>query len=211
MALEYINQINENIHLAVWKIEEDLEFYLKNVQLSLIDEKILLETTHPEKKLEFMAGRMLCKTVLHELKISDQPIFRNEYGKPQIPDSEYDISLSHTENYIALTTGYKLDVGIDIEKPNAKMAKVAPRLYTEEEMAYCQDNLVYFSKVWSAKEVLYKLYMKRELDFRQHLSVKPANKEWTLMTGEIQKENFKQSYQLAFYVLEEYFICLNLT
>jgi|3_EtaG_2_1085321.scaffolds.fasta_scaffold18667_3 4'-phosphopantetheinyl transferase EntD len=211
MALEYIKQINENIHLAVWKIEEDLEFYLKNVRLSLIDEKILLETTHPEKKLEFMAGRMLCKTVLQELKISDQPIFRNEYGKPQIPDSEYDISLSHTENYIALTIGYKLDVGIDIEKPKPKMAKVAPRLYTDQEMEYCQDNLVYFSKVWSAKEVLYKLFMKRELDFREHLSVKPENKDWTLMTGTIQKENFNQSYQLAFYELGEYFICLNVT
>ncbi|WP_296621571.1 4'-phosphopantetheinyl transferase superfamily protein [Marivirga sp.] len=211
MALEFIKQINENIHLAVWKIEEDLDFYLKNVQLSAIDENILAETTHPEKKLEFMAGRMLCKTVLHELKISDQPIFRNEYGKPQIPNSEYDISLSHTENCIALTIGYQMDVGIDIEKPKAKMAIVAPRLYTEEEMAYCQENLVYFSKVWSAKEVLYKLFMKRELDFRDHLSVKPENKDWTLMTGTIQKEGFHQSYQLAFYELEEYFICLNVT
>jgi 4'-phosphopantetheinyl transferase EntD len=211
MALEYIKQINENIHLAVWKIEEDLEFYLKNVQLSLIDEKILLETTHPEKKLEFMAGRMLCKTVLHELKITDQPIFRNEYGKPQIPDSEYDISLSHTENYIALTIGHQLDVGIDIEKPKAKMAKIAPRLYTPQEMDYCQNNLVYFSKMWSAKEVLYKLFMKRELDFREHLCVKPENKEWTLMTGEIHKDDFNKSYQLAFYEWDEYFICLNIT
>jgi hypothetical protein len=38
--------------LAVWKIEEDLGFYLKNVELSAIDENILLETTHPDKKLE---------------------------------------------------------------------------------------------------------------------------------------------------------------
>ncbi len=210
MALEYIKQINENIHLAVWKIEEDLEFYLQNVQLSEIDENILLETTHPEKKLEFMAGRMLCKIVLEQLKISDLPIFRNEYGKPEIPDSEYTISLSHTENYIALSIGYRLDVGIDIEKPKAKMAKVAPRLYTEEEMEYCQDNLVYISKVWSAKEVLYKLFMKKELDFREHLNVKPENKDWTLMKGTIQKGDFNQRYQLAFYELGEYFICLNL-
>ena len=211
MALEYIKQINKNIHLAVWKIEEDLGFYLKNVELSAIDENILLETTHPDKKLEFMAGRMLCKTVLHQLKISEQPIYRNEYGKPQIPNSEYDISLSHTENYIALTIGYQLNVGIDIEKPKAKMAKVAPRLYTEEEMAYCQNNLVYFSKVWSAKEVLYKLFMKRELDFREHLHVKPENTEWSLMTGTIHKSDFHKSYQLAFYELDEYFICLNVT
>jgi 4'-phosphopantetheinyl transferase EntD len=156
-----------------------------------------------------MAGRLLCKTVLHQLEISDLPIFRNQYGKPEIPDSDYNISLSHTENYIALSIGYKLDVGIDIEKPKAKMAKVAPRLYTEEEMAYCQDELIYISKVWSAKEVLYKLFMKRELDFKENLNVKPENKDWTRMTGTIQKEEFKQSYQLAFYELGEYFICLN--
>lgn len=66
---------------------------------------------------------MLCKTVLHELKISDQPIFRNEYGKPQIPNSEYDIALSHTENYIALTIGHQLSVGIDIENLKPKWLK----------------------------------------------------------------------------------------
>jgi 4'-phosphopantetheinyl transferase EntD len=209
MALEFIKKINENIHLAVWKIEEDLRFYREKVELSSIDEMIFSETTHPEKKLEFMAGRLLCKTVLHQLEISDLPIFRNQYGKPEIPDSDYNISLSHTENYIALSIGYKLDVGIDIEKPKAKMAKVAPRLYTEEEMAYCQDELIYISKVWSAKEVLYKLFMKRELDFKENLNVKPENKDWTRMTGTIQKEEFKQSYQLAFYELGEYFICLN--
>jgi len=158
-----------------------------------------------------MAGRMLCKTVLHKLQISDQLIYRNEYGKPQIPNSEYDISLSHTENYIALTIGHKLEVGIDIEKPKAKMARVAPRLYTKEEMDYCEDNLVNFSKVWSAKEVLYKLFMKKELNFKEHLHVKPENEDWTLMKGTIRKDDFQQSYQLAFYKLEDYFICLNLT
>ncbi|SMG08839.1 4'-phosphopantetheinyl transferase superfamily protein [Marivirga sericea] len=211
MALDFIKQINENIHLAVWKIEEHLAFYEKNVQLSSIDQRIFEETTHSEKKLEFMAGRMLCKTVLHQLQISEEPIFRNIYGKPQISNSEYDISLSHTENYIALAIGHKLDVGIDIEKPKAKMAKVAPRLFTEEEMDYCQNNLVYFSKVWSAKEVLYKLFMKRELDFKEHMSVKPENKDWTLMNGTIKKDGFQKSYQLAFYELGEYFICLNVT
>jgi hypothetical protein len=53
--------------------------------------------------------------------------------------------------------------------------------------------------------------MKRELDFRENLKVKPAKKDWSLMTGTIQKENFKQSYQLVFYELGEYFICLNVT
>lgn len=211
MALEFIKQINKNIHLAVWKIEEDLNFYLQNVTLSAIDQDILSETTHPEKKLEFMAGRMLCKSVLGNLKITEKPIFRNEYGKPTIPDSDYSISLSHTENYIALSLGYKLDVGIDIEKPKPKMATVAPRLYTKEEMEYCQDNLIYFSKIWCAKEVLYKLFMKRELDFRQHLSVKPQNNDWSLMNGTIKKGDFHQNYQLAFYELEDYFICLNVT
>lgn len=210
MALKYITHINENIHLAVWKIEEDLLFFQNNVKLSAIDQQIFTETTHPEKKLEFMAGRMLCKTVLHQLEISDLPIYRNEYGKPEIPDSDYNISLSHTESYIALAIGHKIDVGVDIERPKAKMAKIAPRLYTAEEMEYCQNDLHRFAKMWSAKEVLYKLFMKREIDFREHLQVKPENQEWTLLTGTIKKGDFHNSYQLALYELDEYYICLNL-
>jgi len=210
MALEYIKQINGNIHLAVWKIEEDLEFYAQKVTLSSIDQEIVGSTTHPEKKLEFMAGRLLCKTVLKQLNISNQPIFRNKYGKPEIPDSEYNISLSHTENYIALAIGFKLNVGIDIEQPKAKMKKIAPRLYTEQEMKYCGDNLENFSKIWSAKEVLYKLFEKRELNFKDHLNVMPENEQWSLMTGTIKKDHFHQSFTLAFYELEKYFICLNI-
>jgi hypothetical protein len=53
--------------------------------------------------------------------------------------------------------------------------------------------------------------MKRELDFREHLHVKPENTEWSLMTGTIHKSDFHKSYQLAFYELDEYFICLNVT
>ncbi|WNB18802.1 4'-phosphopantetheinyl transferase family protein [Marivirga arenosa] len=209
MALEYIKQINDKVHLAVWKIEEDIDFYQRNIVLSPTDVNILAETTHPEKRLEFLAGRMLCKTVLHSLKITDQPIYRNEFGKPVIPDSEYNISLSHTENYIAAAVGFKIEVGIDIEKPKAKMAKIAPRLYTDEEMEYCNADLVKYSKMWSAKEVLYKLFMKRELNFKDHLKVKPLKKDWTLMSGSINKDDFFKEYELAFYKLEEYFICLN--
>ena len=64
MALEYIKKVNDKVHLAVWKIEEDIEFYQNHIQLSKTDENILIETTHPEKRLEVVAGRRRGKTVV---------------------------------------------------------------------------------------------------------------------------------------------------
>ena len=211
MALQFIQSINENIQLAVWKVEEDLDFFSENVLLSSSDKIILRETHHLGKKLEFLAGRQLCQTALAQLNISQEPIYRNPYGKPEIPDSNYRISLSHTANYIALLIGNEVEVGIDIEKPNPKMARIAPRLFNEQEMEFCNGELLKYSKMWSAKEVLYKLFMKREIDFKEHLHVMPLDDDWINLKGEISKNGHSQTHQLKFFEFEEYYICLNVT
>ncbi|MBK6264721.1 4'-phosphopantetheinyl transferase superfamily protein [Marivirga sp. S37H4] len=209
MPLINITEVNENIHLAVWKIVEDLDSLEKKVRLSAGDKIIYKEIHHAGKALEFLAGRMLCFQAFHDLQKTYQPIYRNVFGKPEMPDSNYSLSLSHTADYVVVIIGNGIDVGIDIEKPHEKMRKVAPRILTQEEMMFCNDQLLHFSKMWSAKEVLYKLYMKREIDFREHLFLKPVDENWSEMKGEIIKDGYRKECLLKFINLQEYFICFN--
>lgn len=211
MPLINIIEVNENIHLAIWKITEDIEFLERKVQFSSEDQIIYHEIHHPAKALEFLVGRMLCFQAFHDLGLPYRPVYRNEFGKPVIPDSEYNISLSHTADYVVVIIAYGIDVGIDIEKPHEKMRKVAPRIVNPQELILCDDRLIHFSKMWSAKEVLYKLYMKREIDFRQHLFLKPLDEEWNKMQGIIKKDDYRKECILNFIKLQEYFICFNTT
>ncbi|PTB95156.1 hypothetical protein C9994_11520 [Marivirga lumbricoides] len=137
------------------------------------------------------------------------PIIRNIYGKPEMPNSPFRLSLSHTDRYVVLVIGEAIEVGIDIEKPQDKMRKIAPRILNSSELQACNDDLSRFSKMWSAKEVLYKLYMKREIDFKDNLFLKPSDITWNTMEGEIKKDGFAKTSTLKFIKLQEYFICFN--
>ena len=210
MPIINLHEVNGNIHLAVWKISEDIAELRNSVTLSEKDEVILSEIKHSGKAVEFLAGRMLCFEAFLKLGLKHEPIFRNTYGKPEMPDSTYGISLSHTADFVVLALGKGLDMGVDIEKPNEKMRRIGSRLFSQEELIHCNDELVHFSKVWSAKEVLYKIYMKREIDFKKHLFVSPIDKDWTQMLGVISKDSYKKNVTLNFIQLEGYYICFNI-
>ncbi len=210
MPLIKLQAVNENIYLAVWKITEDIAELSNDIEYSATDKLVYSEIKHKGKALEFVAGRALCRQAFSELGLPYIPIFRNEYGKPEMPNSYFGISLSHTAEFVVLAIGNGIDMGVDIEKPNEKMRKVAPRLFNQEEMAYCNEDIVHYSKLWSAKEVLYKIHMKREIDFKEHLFVKPKDKEWIYMEGSISKGTHEKRVTLQFQILEDYYICFNI-
>jgi 4'-phosphopantetheinyl transferase EntD len=210
MPLIKLQAVNENIHLAVWKITEDIAELHEKIKLSEKDKLVYSKIKHRGKALEFLAGRKLCVEAFQHLGFQYLPIFRNEYGKPELPHSKYYISLSHTADFVVLAIGKAIEMGVDIEKPNEKMRKIASRLFNNAELAFCNEELSHFSKVWSAKEVLYKIYMKREIDFKEHLFVRPIDKEWTQMQGEIIKDTYQKNVILNFIKLDEYYICFNI-
>jgi len=201
--------INENIHLAIWEITENEEELLSSLNLSEMDKLLFDEITHHEKRLEFLAGRKLIKETFKSFQLPDSAVFRNKYGKPELADSDYEISLSHTAHYVTLLLGYKLNVGIDIEKPQAKMKKIAQRLFNEYELQLYGTDLKKLSKIWSAKEVLFKLYMKGGIDFKTNLFIK-SDDELQTCIGSIKKDGIETNYQLRFLNLDEYFICYNI-
>ena len=54
MPLFYQQDINEFTRLAVWQIAEEEDFFLQQVPLQR-------EITHPHKRLQQLAGRLLLK------------------------------------------------------------------------------------------------------------------------------------------------------
>ena len=201
--------INENIQLAIWEIAESEDEFLLQLSLSEKDSSLLAEISHAEKRLEFLAGRKLIKEAFESFQLPDSAVFRNKYGKPELADSDYEISLSHTAHYVTLLIGNQINVGIDIEKPQEKMKMIAQRLFNEYELQLCGTDLKKLSKIWSAKEVLFKLYMKGGIDFKANLFIESEDSLQSCV-GKIKKNEIEMNYQLRFLNLGEYFICYNI-
>lgn len=163
--------LDNGLQIVVWNLTETLEELTGLTTLSE-EERITWDAISvPSKKREFLAGKYVLERACALLNISYTGIEKDENGKPHLAGREYEISLTHTEDFIAVAFFRQSAVGIDLEKPREQIFRILPRLYSPEEVAAVNGDLNTATVYWSAKEALYKLYGKRAVDFRKHLKL----------------------------------------
>lgn len=135
-------------------------------------------------------GKALLAYACDVLQISMDQLTKDEHGKPYLADTSWEFSITHTLDYLAAVFHPHLPVGIDLEKPQARIGRIIPRLCTAAEVMWAGDDLQRQCFLWSAKEAMYKLYGKREVDFKKNLSVISATQ------GEIHMPKFHAKVRL---------------
>lgn len=172
MSLFYQHNINETTKLAIWKIEEDENFFLKHVPLQR-------KITHPNKRLQHLAGRYLLKYLFPGFPYAE--ILIADTRKPYLPNEQYHFSISHCGIYAAALVSTTYRTGIDIEKPVEKVARVMHKFLHENDLMYMTESYRYqrsplqlLTVMWSAKEALYKWYSLGEVDFKEHMQLNRA-------------------------------------
>ena len=187
--------------LLVWELTESIE-KLKE-QLNLVDsDKIALEKIVSEKrKLEFLGIRVAFKTLLgKEIEI--------EYdgnGKPSLKDKSYQISISHSKNWIVVMAHPNRLVGIDIECPTDKIQKLYKRFLgidEQKDLSNGKDNRQLLL-AWSGKEALYKIIGNEAVDFANQLRIFPFVVK---PSGEIKAEHIPTNtfYRLIYQLTQNY-------
>ena len=165
MALFYQQDINETTRLGVWKITEDEEFFNHQVPLQR-------SITHPHKRLQHLAGRLLLKEMFPDfpyelIRIADT-------RKPFLPDEQYHFSISHAGDYAAVIISRDHRVGVDVEMRTPKVMKVLHKFLDDRERLLLKDNKVEFRNetlFWSIKETLFKWHGDGGLDFKEHMHI----------------------------------------
>ncbi len=184
--------LQENIlpkgEIAMWEITESEAFFRKNLSISE-EEEIKLPKMVERRRKEWLAGRHL----LHTISGRDEQMLieKDEYGKPHLPDSEFDISLSHSGRFAAVVASPLL-VGIDIQQLTPKIKRIENKFMTESDSEWMDEvyNLEHLHVCWGAKEALYKAYGKRKLEFREHILLNPFgyNVSFGQFRGYVKKE-----------------------
>jgi phosphopantetheinyl transferase len=170
MPMVYQQNINPFTKLGVWHIAEPESFFINEVPLQR-------EITHPNKRLQHLAGRFLLKELYpgfpYELiKIADT-------RKPFLANEAYHFSISHCGEYAAVMVSTESRVGVDVEKISPKVERVKHKFLSGQEQQLIEQLVAgttlytaILTATWSIKESLYKWYGDGEVDFIEHLHIK---------------------------------------
>ncbi|MEP7145206.1 MAG: 4'-phosphopantetheinyl transferase superfamily protein [Ferruginibacter sp.] len=171
MPLVYQQNINASTKLGVWHIAEPEAFFLEKVPLQR-------EITHPNKRLQHLAGRYLLKELYPDF--SYQLIRIADTRKPFLENEAYHFSISHSGAYAAVIVSTDHRVGVDVELISGKVEKVKHKFLSETEQQLLKEislgtwpvfNEKLLTAAWSIKESLFKWQGSNEVDFKKHLRV----------------------------------------
>lgn len=194
MALLFINEIDKDVRLGVWEMEENLN-YEKFASLPFYD-RLMSLSENRRKETASVYSLLFAMTGNRNLVIGHKPS-----GKPYVDG--YKIGISHTKGFVSVILSTSCDVAVDIEYINTRVLRIADRFLREDE----KPNALQFSKekkekgdkdvvpdviptllFWCAKETIYKLYSDERLTF-QNIKIMDAEQGGALcgnnlITGE---------------------------
>ena len=193
--------------IGVWKITENIDYFLERMPLIESEEQLLVKT-HPAKKREWLAARYL----LHLMSGRKEraACLKDDFGKPYIEDSPMLISMSHSRDMTAVIASPQT-CGIDIQLIVPKIKRIAQKfLHTELEFPYvsAKDTLRQLHCYWGAKESIYKAYGRKSLNFKKDMIIDSFKFQahGFAFNGILKKEAVKRTFNLHAEALDDYIL-----
>lgn len=194
---EILHLNNQNLELKVWKIKENIDFFVRKLPADLAELPSQIET----RNLEWLASRFLLSQLVN------QPIVRKtETRKPVMMNDDRYISISHTFD-IASVMVCTHTCGVDIEKDLPRIRTIEKKFVSESDLNTIEksDYQLKLYQIWCAKEAMYKAYGFGGIDFRQHLFVdlETLIKGEDSFDGELIKDDVHLRFKLKYISLNK--------
>ena len=190
-------KIQKGLLLSIWNTTESLDQLLKIKQVSGTDTLALNSISQESRKKEWLVARI----VLEELTgKKDARIIYDKHHKPFLENSKQHISISHSHSVLAVIIG-DTETGIDIELVKPTVAKVQEKYMSVSELRSLQkeNQIEQLTVYWCAKESLYKLYGKKEMAFKENLTIEPFQYSGNgIIKGWIKNTFTKKAFNLQY-------------
>jgi len=197
--------LNENSVLGVWKIEEDINTLLELVELDNDDKKRFNGFASNSRRLEFLSVRAL----LADLLGKDARIVYNKNNKPFLKDGSRFISITHSHKLTAILTSTNEKVGIDLEYMSSNIGAFAFKfLNRKEKVTKDSETRKYHMYIhWCAKEALYKICDKQDINFRENLTIEPFEPmEKGVLLGRVHNSLRNEPFTMNYFSLGNYVV-----
>ena len=190
--------------IAVWQITETEE-QLKEMSSTPTDEMEEISFIKSESlRKQRLAVRALLNTLFEE-KIY---LSHHDNGKPYLENNPTNISITHTEKYVAVILHEEEDCGIDIESLDRDFSAVEKKALSEDEIEDLEDEKrnEQLAIYWCAKEAIFKLLSRYNVDFAEQIEVerfRPRG-EGELEATFIDKNEDEQEFDLKYMTFDRH-------
>ncbi len=127
------------------------------------------------RKREFITSRILRHRIL-----GFQTIHYTEHGAPYTKGKGF-ISISHCKNWVGIAVNENYSIGLDLEPPRENIFALSYKFLSDNELLkFDIRSKLEVTKIWSAKEALYKLAGRKKIIFKTELLLdKDSNHKWS--------------------------------
>jgi 4'-phosphopantetheinyl transferase EntD len=132
---------------------------------------------------------------------------KDDKGKPHLSPARADISVSHSGQLAALYVSETGPCGIDLELVADKVLRIERKFCSEDESGSLDrvSHREALHLIWGAKEALYKLYGRKEVDFRTQLFIEPFEpSDSGHLFGHTRLPGLRQRFRLGYRFMDGY-------
>jgi 4'-phosphopantetheinyl transferase EntD len=163
--------LEQGCRLGIWEITEDYDELRSKLSLESEEVRTLEGFRNPSRKLEWLSVR----TLINELTGTNTRIVYTEHRKPYLLDNSSHVSISHSRDYTSILISRFKRVGIDLEYMSHRISGISDKFINREERITADVDLARYHLYihWCAKEALYKICDKKNINFKKNLTIKP--------------------------------------
>ena len=209
MALYLIKDLDDDYHsrVGVWQItetEEELRA-LSSVPSDEMEEISYIKSESLRKQK--LAVRCLLDALFEE-KVY---LSHHDNGKPYIENSAMNISITHTNRYVAVILNPTDEVGIDCESLDRDFSAVKKKALSEDEIEEVEEideeqRNEQLAIYWCAKEAVYKMISQYGVDFAEQIEIDDfrLRGEGELVATFTDKDGFEEEYELEYITFDRH-------
>ena len=204
MGLYLKKKLENEATIAVWQITETEE-ELVRLAATPTDE---MEEISFIKSESLRKQRLSVRALLNTLFDEKVYLSHHDNGKPYLENNPTNISITHTEKYVAVILHDDKDCGIDVESLDRDFSAVEKKALSEDEIEDLADEKrnEQLAIYWCAKEAIFKRVSAYGVDFAEQIEVerfRPRG-EGELEATFIHKDGYEEEFDLEYLTFDRH-------
>ena len=206
MGLYLRKKLENKAEISVWQITETEQELIEmcSVPTDEMEEISLIRSEALRKQ------KLAVRALLNEVFEEKVYLSHHDNGKPYLENCVTNISITHTEKYVAIITHDEDDLGIDIESLDRDFSAVEKKALSEDEIDDLDDDKEEKNEqlaiYWCAKEAIYKRMSINRVDFAEQIEVEKFNlrDEGELEATFIHKDEHEEEFELGYMTFDRH-------
>lgn len=198
MALYLRKKLENKAEIAVWQVTETEDELRSLVSVPTDElEEISLYRNESQRR-----QKLAVRALLNEVFEEKMYLNHHDNGKPYLENSVTNISITHTDKYVAIIISDDDELGIDIESLDRDFSVVEQKALSEDEIDDLEkekrnEQLAIY---WCAKEAIFKRMSQNRVVFAEQIEVEKFNvrKEGELEATFIHKDEHEEDFELEY-------------